>query len=177
MQCAVSHRLAPAHSTKADLPELGVPMRHLEFETNNWASYHLSLFFFSRPLKNFNDEPLDSSINQLTQETPTRKMLTPTVANHFSFFYAVGNTPAINLARSVPHGQDVSALSLGCGDLRNLLYTAYIEDGLRECFTHGSNCHNSKLIRFPAERNLDFTFCDIDEKIIGLRTIVHILHL
>lgn len=80
-------------------------------------------------------------------------MLTPTVANHFSFFYAVGNTPAINLARSVPHGQDVSALSLGCGDLRNLLYTAYIEDGL-------------------PERNLDFTFCDIDEKIIGRNIIL-----
>ncbi|KOS17479.1 N-lysine methyltransferase SMYD2 [Escovopsis weberi] len=56
-------------------------------------------------------------------------MLTPTVANRFCFFYATGNTPAINLARSVPHGQDADILSLGCGDLRYVLFTAYIQQG------------------------------------------------
>jgi len=57
-------------------------------------------------------------------------MLTPTIANRLSWLYAVGNTPATNLARSVPHGEDADILTLGCGDLRNILYTAYVEKGL-----------------------------------------------
>lgn len=58
-------------------------------------------------------------------------MLTPTVANSISFFYAVGNTPAVNLAKGLPHGVDASILLLGCGDVRNILHTAYNEVGLR----------------------------------------------
>ncbi|UKZ76155.1 hypothetical protein TrVFT333_003851 [Trichoderma virens FT-333] len=57
-------------------------------------------------------------------------MLTPTVAYRYRWLYAIGNTPATNLARSVPHGQDASLLSLGCGDLRNVLYTSYVQQGL-----------------------------------------------
>jgi hypothetical protein len=76
-------------------------------------------------------------------------MLTPTVANRFSFFYAAGNTPAVNIARAVPHGQDASILMLGCGDLRNILYASYVDHGL-------------------PSRKLDFTCCDYDENIIGL---------
>ncbi|GJN82602.1 hypothetical protein PLIIFM63780_006144 [Purpureocillium lilacinum] len=75
-------------------------------------------------------------------------MLTPTIANRLSWLYAVGNTPATNLARSVPHGEDADILTLGCGDLRNILYTAYVEKGL-------------------ARRKLDFSCCDYDEKVIG----------
>lgn len=58
-------------------------------------------------------------------------MLIPTIANRFSFFYAAGNTPATRLTRCVPHGEDATVLSLGCGDLRNILYTAFVEKGLR----------------------------------------------
>ncbi|KAL7905645.1 hypothetical protein GGI35DRAFT_460121 [Trichoderma velutinum] len=75
-------------------------------------------------------------------------MLTPTVAYRYRWLYAIGNTPATNLARSIPHGQDASLLSLGCGDLRNVLYTSYVQQGL------------------PG-RKLDFTCCDIDENIIA----------
>ncbi|KAG9250549.1 TCP-1/cpn60 chaperonin family-domain-containing protein [Emericellopsis atlantica] len=75
-------------------------------------------------------------------------MLVPTVGARFTFFYAVGNTPATNLTRSVPHGQDASVLSLGCGDLRNIFYTAYVDQGL-------------------PPRNLDITCCDYDEKVIA----------
>ncbi|GKT43438.1 uncharacterized protein ColSpa_03619 [Colletotrichum spaethianum] len=57
-------------------------------------------------------------------------MFTPTVANSISYFYAVGNTPAINLAKNLPHGLDASILLLGCGDVRNILHTTYNEDGL-----------------------------------------------
>ncbi|KAL7781403.1 hypothetical protein V8C43DRAFT_298404 [Trichoderma afarasin] len=75
-------------------------------------------------------------------------MLTPTNAYRYRWLYAIGNTPATNLARSIPHGQDASLLSLGCGDLRNVLYTSYVQQGL------------------PG-RKLDFTCCDIDENIIA----------
>ncbi|RDA87014.1 hypothetical protein CP532_3230 [Ophiocordyceps camponoti-leonardi (nom. inval.)] len=75
-------------------------------------------------------------------------MLTPAVANRFNFFYPVGNTPAVNLTRNVPNDQDAHILALGCGDLRNLLYTTYCQR------------------RLPS-RKLDFTLCDYDEDIIG----------
>ncbi|KAL7932487.1 hypothetical protein V8C35DRAFT_307229 [Trichoderma chlorosporum] len=75
-------------------------------------------------------------------------MLTPTNAYRYRWLYAIGNTPATNLAQSVPHGEDASLLSLGCGDLRNVLYTSYVQHGL------------------PG-RKLDFTCCDIDENIIA----------
>lgn len=59
-------------------------------------------------------------------------MLTPSTLNPCSPFYAIGNTPAVGLARSVPHGVDADILLLGCGDVRHILYTAYAEKGLRE---------------------------------------------
>ncbi|EFY89272.1 MYND finger family protein [Metarhizium acridum CQMa 102] len=75
-------------------------------------------------------------------------MLTPTVANRLSFLYAIGNTPATSLTRSVPIGKDVDILSLGCGDVRNILFTSYVERGL-------------------AKRKIDVTCCDYDEKVIA----------
>ncbi|KAK6206786.1 MYND finger [Colletotrichum tabaci] len=75
-------------------------------------------------------------------------MFTPTVANSISFFYAVGNTPAINLTKNLPHGVDASILLLGCGDVRNILHTAYNEDGL-------------------PSRKLDITTNDIDEAVLA----------
>lgn len=59
-------------------------------------------------------------------------MLTPTVAVKTGFLYAAGNTPATSLTKSVPQGRDVDILLLGCGDLRNIFYTTYLEKGLRE---------------------------------------------
>ncbi|KAK2059172.1 MYND finger [Colletotrichum caudatum] len=75
-------------------------------------------------------------------------MFSPTVANYISFFYAVGNTPALNLAKNLPHGVDASLLLLGCGDVRNILHTSYHEDGL-------------------PSRKLDITINDIDEAILA----------
>ncbi|KZL78747.1 MYND finger family protein [Colletotrichum tofieldiae] len=75
-------------------------------------------------------------------------MFTPTVANSISFFYAVGNTPAINLAKNLPHGLDASILLLGCGDVRNIIHTTYNEGGL-------------------PSRKLDITINDIDEAILA----------
>ncbi|KAH6891056.1 hypothetical protein B0T10DRAFT_511490 [Thelonectria olida] len=75
-------------------------------------------------------------------------MLTPTVCNRPPYFYAYGMTPAISLTRSVPRDQDATVLSLGAGDLHNVLYTAYLEGDL-------------------PKRNIDVTCCDKDEKSAG----------
>ncbi|POR39269.1 T-complex protein 1 subunit zeta [Tolypocladium paradoxum] len=80
-------------------------------------------------------------------------MLIPAIANRLSWFYAAGNTPATNLTRSVPPGLDADILTLGCGDLRNILFTSYVQKGL-------------------APRKLDITSCDIDERIIGRNIIL-----
>lgn len=92
-------------------------------------------------------------------------MLTPTIAVKTSFLYAAGNTPATSLTRSVPQGQDVAVLSLGCGDLRNILYTTYLEKGLREYKPIFPQ--DLKLIGL-AQRKIDFTCCDVVEKILGM---------
>lgn len=70
-------------------------------------------------------------------------MLTPTVANRPSFLYAIGNTPATSLTRSVPIGKDVDVLSLGCGDVRNILFTSYVERGL------GNGWNFARLVTWP----------------------------
>jgi hypothetical protein len=61
-------------------------------------------------------------------------MLTPTVLRLITPFDAVGSRPAATLTQSVPHGVDADILLLGCGDVRNILYTSYHEKGLREFF-------------------------------------------
>lgn len=59
-------------------------------------------------------------------------MITPSVLSVISPFYAVGNTPAVNLTRCLPQGVGADILLLGCGDVRNILFTAYSESGFRE---------------------------------------------
>ncbi len=71
-------------------------------------------------------------------------MLTPAVANPFSFIYPVGNTPASSLTESLPQGVDADILLLGCGDVRNILFTAYCESGLRKAL-HANPHHRQTL--------------------------------
>ncbi|TLD04000.1 hypothetical protein PgNI_11381 [Pyricularia grisea] len=74
-------------------------------------------------------------------------MLTPSIVRPAGYFYALGNTPAVNLARNVPPGTDADILLLGCGDVRNILYTAYAnKDSL--------------------SRKFDITCCDVDDSIL-----------
>ncbi|KAI8964172.1 hypothetical protein F5Y11DRAFT_316828 [Daldinia sp. FL1419] len=75
-------------------------------------------------------------------------MFTPSTIPYFTQFYPIGNTPAVSLTRSLPQGVDADILLLGCGDVRNILFTAYSERG------------------FPA-RKLDITCCDIESAIIA----------
>lgn len=41
------------------------------------------------------------------------------------YLYLVGNTPASCLTDSLPSENDAKILLLGCGDVRNILFTVY----------------------------------------------------
>jgi hypothetical protein len=43
------------------------------------------------------------------------------------FFYPIGNTAPVCLTQSLPPEGDASLLLLGCGDVRNVLFTAYAD--------------------------------------------------
>ncbi|KAH8803350.1 hypothetical protein F5884DRAFT_756633 [Xylogone sp. PMI_703] len=73
-------------------------------------------------------------------------MLTPTFATPVSFFYPLGNTPAVSLIQTLPPHEDARILHLGCGDIRNILFTCYSNTALR---------------------NLDITCCDIECAILA----------
>ncbi|KAF2265489.1 hypothetical protein CC78DRAFT_579231 [Lojkania enalia] len=65
-----------------------------------------------------------------------------------SYFYPAGNTPAVCLTQSLPPDQDAALLLLGCGDIRNLLFTAYAGIGLEN-------------------RKIDVTCCDLEPEILA----------
>ncbi|RYP73353.1 hypothetical protein DL770_007803 [Monosporascus sp. CRB-9-2] len=71
-------------------------------------------------------------------------MLTPAVINIISYFYPVGNTPAVSLTQALPPRDAADILLLGCGDVRNILFTSHL-DG----------------------RIMDITCCDIQKAIIA----------
>lgn len=75
-------------------------------------------------------------------------MFTPSSIPYITQFYPLGNTPAVSLTRGLPQGVDADILLLGCGDVRNILFTAYSERG------------------FPP-RKLDITCCDTETAIIA----------
>lgn len=54
-------------------------------------------------------------------------MLTPQFANILTYFYAIGNTPAVCLTQGLPKETEADILLLGCGDVRNILFTAHVD--------------------------------------------------
>ncbi|KAI0123253.1 hypothetical protein BJ170DRAFT_586747 [Xylariales sp. AK1849] len=76
-------------------------------------------------------------------------MLIPTCLNPNSYFYPIGNTPAISIIQSLPPQTAGNILLLGCGDVRNILFTNHM-DGSR----------------------LDFTCCDIQQAVIARNIII-----
>ena len=56
-------------------------------------------------------------------------MLHPTFVNIVSFFYPLGNTPAVCLTQDLSREQKADVLLLGCGDVRNILFTSYSNNG------------------------------------------------
>ncbi|KAI2620321.1 hypothetical protein GGS26DRAFT_594940 [Hypomontagnella submonticulosa] len=71
-------------------------------------------------------------------------MLTPARIGSAPLFHPVGNTPAVSLTQQIPPDRPVDILSLGCGDVRHILFTNYV-DG----------------------RTMDITCCDIQKAIIA----------
>lgn len=81
------------------------------------------------------------------------------------FFYAAGNTPAVCLTQNLPPEKDAALLLLGCGDIRNVLFTVYSGTGISE---HGATwTHYSLLTSNKDSRKLDFTCCDLEAEIIA----------
>ncbi|KDQ29743.1 hypothetical protein PLEOSDRAFT_1040377 [Pleurotus ostreatus PC15] len=72
----------------------------------------------------------------------------PTYLPTKAYFYATGNTPAVDLLDSIPPEDDGRVLILGCGDPRNILHSVY---------TRGD----------PGDRRLDVTCCDIEPGVIA----------
>ncbi|KAJ7832644.1 hypothetical protein B0H14DRAFT_3087763 [Mycena olivaceomarginata] len=64
------------------------------------------------------------------------------------YFYAIGNTSAVSLARDMPPEKDINLLLLGCGDPRNVLFTLFLK-------------HPS------ATRKLDFTCIDFEPAVLA----------
>ena len=54
-------------------------------------------------------------------------MSIPAYAHLISFFYPIGNTPAVSLTQSLPLGKSADILLLGCGDARNILFTSRLD--------------------------------------------------
>ncbi len=57
-------------------------------------------------------------------------MLTPAYANTWVYHTPVGKTPAVCLTQALPPETKGKILLLGCGDLRNILFTAYCDGRL-----------------------------------------------
>ncbi|KAH6639130.1 hypothetical protein C7974DRAFT_421742 [Boeremia exigua] len=63
------------------------------------------------------------------------------------YFYPTGNTPAVCLTDTLAPDVDANVLLLGCGDIRNVLFTTF----------SGA----------ASDRKLDFTCCDLEAEIIA----------
>ncbi|KAF2034802.1 hypothetical protein EK21DRAFT_55723 [Setomelanomma holmii] len=83
------------------------------------------------------------------------------------FFYPVGNTPAVCLTQSLPPELDADLLLLGCGDIRNILFTVYGGAQQSEDPLVGSGCWDENADKHAGSRQLDFTCCDIEAEIIA----------
>ncbi|KAJ2900036.1 hypothetical protein MKZ38_002689 [Zalerion maritima] len=76
-------------------------------------------------------------------------MTTPAWANLITFFYPIGNTPAVCLTQNIRPEQRADMLLLGCGDVRNILFTIH-----------------------TAFRPMDVTCCDLESAIIARNIIL-----
>ncbi|KZT18725.1 hypothetical protein NEOLEDRAFT_1125105 [Neolentinus lepideus HHB14362 ss-1] len=85
-------------------------------------------------------------------------MSTPLIWPTKTYFYPIGNTPAVCLTQDLPHGQSADVLLLGCGDARNVLYTVYAD-----------------LPSPSGRRNLDITCCDYQPAILARNILLYVL--
>ena len=115
--------------------------------TSHWKHFKqvcATLMFLIEPII-FNT-PNVPGVSSFCIISPTMA-LTPTYINLISFFYPFGNTPAVDLTQELLPESSAEVLLLGCGDVRNILFTAY---------------SNNSTQRF-----LDFTSCDHETALHG----------
>ncbi|KAK6520955.1 hypothetical protein TWF506_001191 [Arthrobotrys conoides] len=79
-------------------------------------------------------------------------MLHPEIYDGHGYFYPIGNSPAINLVGYLPPEIDADVLLLGCGDVRNILFTLFTE---------------SPEIANEVHRKYHFTCCDVEGAVIA----------
>jgi hypothetical protein len=86
----------------------------------------------------------------------------PIYATPLTKFSPLRGLPAISLTQDLPPGLDADVLVLGCGDVRNILFTFWCEEDNGE--------HQLKILikSSGSPRRLDITCCDIEPAIIGL---------
>jgi hypothetical protein len=88
------------------------------------------------------------------------------------WFYPAGNTPAVCLTQSLPHEQDATILLLGCGDIRNILFTVYSGAGSSEYRLIAAPFLVTCANRTTGDRKLDFTCCDLEAEIVARNILV-----
>ena len=54
-------------------------------------------------------------------------MFSSQFANIVTFFYPLGNTPAVSLTQNLPLEREANVLLLGCGDIRHILFTVHTD--------------------------------------------------
>lgn len=59
-------------------------------------------------------------------------MYAPVVVEIVTYFYPVGNTAAVHLTRNLSIEESADLLLLGCGDVRNILFTVYTDQDLSQ---------------------------------------------
>ncbi|TFK53888.1 hypothetical protein OE88DRAFT_1694901 [Heliocybe sulcata] len=92
-------------------------------------------------------------------------MASPLVWPFKTFFYPVGNTPAVCLTQDLPPGQSADVLLLGCGDARNVLYTVYADLPVP----------SGEVSLNDGPRKLDFTCCDYQPAILARNILLYVL--
>ncbi|MCJ1398443.1 hypothetical protein MMC11_001642 [Xylographa trunciseda] len=73
-------------------------------------------------------------------------MLHPAFVNIVSFFYPLGNTPAVCLTQELPREQKANVLLLGCGDVRSILFTSYADRGAKPRQTDYTCCDHESAV-------------------------------
>jgi hypothetical protein len=68
----------------------------------------------------------------------------PATLNVAQYFYPLGNTTPNDLTQTLPPGEDADILLLGCGDVRNVLFTVHYNHG--KLLAGLSNLDSTKFI-------------------------------
>ncbi|EER45679.1 conserved hypothetical protein [Histoplasma capsulatum var. duboisii H88] len=71
-------------------------------------------------------------------------MASPVPLNLFPLLHAIGNTPAVCLTQDIPGDEPANLLLLGCGDVRHILFTSYM---------NSSSARNVLLLTLVVDNN------------------------